>query len=69
MPTIWGTDWDSFGAGNHTIISLDPSLCCIHKVSIITQICSFISNTAIEVYVSSSSEYQMLLQTLWGLSN
>ena len=64
MPTTWGADWDSFGAANHTIIALDPSSCCIHEALIITQICSFISNTTIEVYVSSSLEYQILLQTL-----
>ena len=32
----WGTDWDYFSTADHIIITLYPSPCCIHEVSIVT---------------------------------
>ena len=33
--TISGTDWDYCDAANHVVVTLDPSLYCIHEVLII----------------------------------
>ena len=36
VPTTWSTDWDYYSAADYVIIILNPSPCCIHKISIVT---------------------------------
>ena len=61
VSTTWGTDWDSCSTANHVIITLDPSLCYILEVSIITKVIQ-------QVYISLSQSCE-LLSLVWTISN